>query len=190
MWTREESDNYRVGTSLIRSYFVGVWFFGDPSNLVFTFYPLPLILYLWQFDLRKELRCAVILSIYNYMCTTISGEDNIWTDLHIPCTSQLVLRRLVITKPLRSGDVEKCFHSVTKLLNCTKIIRHIHPRSLFNTTVFCALPLVQIGFRIINYACTIACLLFRIPYRQDTGSSKLLKTHFEQISLQDVNCGR
>lgn len=50
----------------------------DHNNLIFLFDPLAVVDDMSQSSLRKVLRWAVNLSVYNYTCYHIKVEDNIW----------------------------------------------------------------------------------------------------------------
>ena len=53
----------------------------DRNNLIFLFDPLSVVSDLSQTTLRKVLRWAVLLSMYNYTCFHIKGANNVWADL-------------------------------------------------------------------------------------------------------------
>ena len=53
----------------------------DHNNLIFLFDPLSVVADMSQTTLRKVLRWAVRLSLYQYTCFHITGEDNVWADL-------------------------------------------------------------------------------------------------------------
>lgn len=53
-----------------------------------------------QTKTRKVLRWAIRLSLYNYVCIHISGNDSVWADLMNRWTIAATIRRLVIIPPL------------------------------------------------------------------------------------------
>ncbi len=75
----------------------------DHNNLIFIFNPLSLLQDLNLSSLKNVLRCAVILSWFDYVCHHISGIENVWADLlgrwSVP---RLLLRRILTIPPLVS----------------------------------------------------------------------------------------
>lgn len=53
----------------------------DYSNVIFLFHTLALIEDWSQSSLRKVLRSAVKLSVYNYTCDLVKCKENVWADL-------------------------------------------------------------------------------------------------------------
>lgn len=49
----------------------------DHNNLIFLFDPISVVSDMSQITLRKVLRWAVRLSVYNYTCFHIKGDDNV-----------------------------------------------------------------------------------------------------------------
>ena len=78
----------------------------DHNNLIFLFDPLSVVPDLSQTTLRKVLRWAVRLSIYNYTCFHIKGSDNVWADLLGRWSAPSTVRRLVHIPELPSSSAE------------------------------------------------------------------------------------
>lgn len=107
-WNVLEKEGFAVVASLTRLHWLtatpsGFDLFTDHNNLVFIFDPLSLIPDLSQSCVRKVLRWAVRLSIYNYVCYHISGEDNVWADLLGRWSAVPIVRRLLFIPPLLSS---------------------------------------------------------------------------------------
>ena len=120
-WSILEKEAYAILATLERMHWIaatpsGFDLYTDHNNLIFLFDPLSVVPDLSQTTLRKVLRWAVRLSIYNYTCFHIKGTDNVWADLlgrwSAPCyrteissypgTSILFCGRLSNGLPLRS----------------------------------------------------------------------------------------
>lgn len=50
----------------------------DHNNLIFLFDPFYVVEEMYQSSLRKVLRWALKLSVYNYTCYHIKGKENVW----------------------------------------------------------------------------------------------------------------
>lgn len=55
--------------------------FSDYNNLIYIFDPTSVVTDISQPPIRKVLRWAIRLSVYNCNCVHINGEDNVWADL-------------------------------------------------------------------------------------------------------------
>ena len=86
----------------------GLDLFTEHNNLIFLFDPLAVVPDLSQTSLRKVLRWAVRLSMYNYTCFHIKGTDNVWADLLGRWSAGHTIRRLIrITElPTTSKDFD------------------------------------------------------------------------------------
>lgn len=104
-WSTIEKEAYAVLASVERSHWLtacpaGFDLFTDHKNLVFLFDPTALMPDISQGTLRKVLRWAVRMSLYNYTCIHIPGDANIWADLLTRWAIPLTIRRLVSIPPL------------------------------------------------------------------------------------------
>lgn len=81
--------------------------FTDHNNLIFIFDPLSIVPDLSQSSLKKVLLWAVRMSIYNYTCVHISGEDNVWADLLGRWSAPKTIRRLIHLPVLPSSSSEE-----------------------------------------------------------------------------------
>lgn len=84
LWNFLEKEAYAVLCTLTHLQLLsatpsGLDLFTDHNNLVFVLIPSRLSDFS-RASTCKELRCAVRLSIYNYVCYNISGGDNVWAD--------------------------------------------------------------------------------------------------------------
>lgn len=75
--------------------------------MVFISNPLSLLPDLSQSSVHKVLRRAVRLSIYNYVCHHISGENNVWADLLRRWSLLPSVRHLLAIQPLTSSADEE-----------------------------------------------------------------------------------
>lgn len=77
----------------------------DHNKLIFLFDPLSVVPDLSATSTRKVLRWAVRLSMYNYTCYHIKGDENVWADL-LPrwSTTQTTVRRIVRVPELPSSS--------------------------------------------------------------------------------------
>lgn len=85
-WSILEKEVYVILATVDRMHWAlattcGFDLFTDHNNLIFIFDPLSIMPDLSQSSLKKVLRWAVRMSIYNYTCVHISGEENVWADL-------------------------------------------------------------------------------------------------------------
>ena len=85
-WSILEKEAYAILATLDRMYWIaatpdGFDLVTDHNNLIFLFDPLSVMPDMTQTSLRKVLRWAVRLSVYNYTCFHIKGTDNVWADL-------------------------------------------------------------------------------------------------------------
>lgn len=85
-WSTVEKEAFAVLNTLDRMHWLvtnpdGFDLYTDHNNLIFLFDPLSVVPDLSQTSLRKVLRWAVRLSIYQYTCYHIKGEENVWADL-------------------------------------------------------------------------------------------------------------
>lgn len=78
----------------------------DHNNLIFIFDPLSLMPDLSLSSVRKVLRWAVRLGMYNYVCMHIRGEENVWADLLGRWSAPPIVRRLISIPPLLSASAE------------------------------------------------------------------------------------
>lgn len=85
----------------------GLDHFTDHNNLIFLFDPMAVVPGMAQTTLRKVLRWAVRLSMYNYKCYHIKGEANVVADLLTRWSvSAPTVRRLVRIPELPSACAE------------------------------------------------------------------------------------
>lgn len=93
--------------------------FKDHNNLIVLFDPLSVVPDPSQTTLRKALRWAVRLSLYQYRCYHITGEDTVWADLltrwsTVPST----VRRLICIAELPSAcAADLDWHSPAEIAN-------------------------------------------------------------------------
>ena len=85
-WSVLEKEAFAVLHTLDRMHWLvtnpdGFDLYTDHNNLIFLFDPLSVVPDMSQTTLRKVLRWAVRLSLYQYTCFHITGEDNVWADL-------------------------------------------------------------------------------------------------------------
>lgn len=85
-WSVFEKEAFAVMATLDRMH----WLVADPqgfdlftghNNLIYIFDPTFIVTDISQTTIRKVLRWAVRLSVYNYVCIHIAGDDNVWADL-------------------------------------------------------------------------------------------------------------
>ena len=108
-WAIIEKEVYAVLASLERMHWLaatpdGFDLYTDHNNLIFLFDPLSVVPDLSQTTLRKVLRWAVRLSMYNYTCFHIKGADNVWADLLGRWSVTTTIRRLVRIPELPSSS--------------------------------------------------------------------------------------
>ena len=99
-WATMEKEAFAVLATLGRMHWIvatpeGFDLYTDHNNLIFLFDPLFVVADLSQGTLRKVLRWAVKLSMYNYTCFHIKGLDNVWADLLGRWSAPRTVRRLV-----------------------------------------------------------------------------------------------
>jgi len=85
-WSILEKEAFAIMATTERMHWIlsdaqGFDIFTDHNNLVFIFDPLSVLRDISISSLKKVLRWAVRLSIYNYTCIHIPGADNVWADL-------------------------------------------------------------------------------------------------------------
>lgn len=103
-WSTVEKEAYAVMASVDRAHWLasctdGFDLFTDHNNLIFIFDPIAVKPDINQAATRKVLRWAVRLSNYQYVCSHISGKDNVWADLLTRWSAPLTIRRLVTIPP-------------------------------------------------------------------------------------------
>ena len=108
-WSTLEKEAFSIMATIERMHWIasiptGFDLYTDHNNLVFLFDPLSLAPDLSQSSLRKVIRWAVRLCIYNYACIHISGDDNVWADLLSRWFPQRTIRRLIHIPPLPSAS--------------------------------------------------------------------------------------
>ena len=108
-WSTYEKEAYAIMASTKRMHWIlasadGFDLYTDHNNLVFTFDPLAVAPDLSISSVKKVLRWAVRLSIYNYVCFHIKGSDNVWADLISRWMPKATLRRLIFIPPLLSSQ--------------------------------------------------------------------------------------
>ena len=106
-WSVLEKEAYAVLATLERMHWVvatpeGFDLYTDHNDLVFLFDPLSIVPDLSQTTIRKVLRWAVRLSMYNYTCFHIKGAENVWADLLGRWSVRSTVRRLVTIPELPS----------------------------------------------------------------------------------------
>ena len=85
-WSTIEKEAFAAIATIERLHWIAATSAGfdlhtDHNNLVFLFDPLAVVPDMSQTTARKVLRWAVKLSLYNYVCIHVRGEDNVWADL-------------------------------------------------------------------------------------------------------------
>lgn len=110
-WSILEKEAYAAVASLERMHWLaatpaGFDLYTDHNNLIFLFDPLSVVPDLSQTSLRKVLRWAVRLSMYNYTCFHIRGADNVWADLLGRWAAPTTIRRIVRIPELPSSSTE------------------------------------------------------------------------------------
>jgi len=108
-WPIIEKEAYAVIATLDRLHWIaatqsGFDLYTDHRNLIFLFDPLSVVPDLSQTSIRKVLRWAVRLSIYNYTCVHIKGTDNVWADLLGRWSAAPTVRRIVHIPELPSSS--------------------------------------------------------------------------------------
>lgn len=108
-WSILEKEAYAILATMDRMHWVlatpcGFDLFTDHNNLIFIFDPLSIMPDLSQSSLKKVLRWAVRMSIYNYTCVHISGEENVWADLLGRWSAPKTIRRLISIPALPSSS--------------------------------------------------------------------------------------
>lgn len=108
-WSTLEKEAFAILASLERMHWLaatpsGFDLYTDHNNLIFIFDPLSLMPDLSQTAVRKVLRWAVRMSIYNYVCIHIKGEDNVWADLLGRWSAPPTLRRIIKIPVLASSS--------------------------------------------------------------------------------------
>lgn len=74
------------------------------NNLILIFEPLSIFQDFSNLIVRRMLRWAVLLSIYNYVCPGISGNDNVWADLLERWAAQSILQLMIsVSMPLATS---------------------------------------------------------------------------------------
>ena len=139
-WSTLEKEAFAVMNTLDRMHWLvstieGFDLFTDHNNLVFLFDPLAVVPDLSQTSLRKVLRWAVKLSIYNYICYHIKGEDNVWADLLTRwSTGKTTIRRLVHIPELCSSCSEDFdWPTLTNVADVQKKVLSSKPEGLTKT---------------------------------------------------------
>ena len=110
-WSTLEKEAFAVMATTDRMHWIlatpdGFDLYTDHQNLIFLFDPLAIVPDLSMSSLRKVLRWAVRLTMYNYTCVHIKGVDNVWADIIGRWSQPCVIRRLVkiSEKPSSSAD--------------------------------------------------------------------------------------
>lgn len=108
-WSTLEKEAFAIMATVDRMHWVlatpdGFDLFTDHHNLIFLFDPLAVVPDMSQTSLRKVLRWAVRLSMYNYTCVHIKGVDNVWADLLGRWSVPSTIRRLVHIPVLPSSS--------------------------------------------------------------------------------------
>ena len=135
-WSTLEKEAYAVLASLSRSHWItatpsGFDLYTDQNNLVFLFDPLYVVPDRSQTSLRKVLRWAVRLSVYNYTCFHIKGADNLWADLLGRWSAPVTVRRLVQIPELpSSASPEFEWPTVTTLVTAQQEFKDERPANL------------------------------------------------------------
>ena len=113
-WSILEKEAFAIMSTLDKIHWVlagaqGFDLFTDHSNLVFIFDPLAVCPDISQSSLKKVLRWAIRLSMYNYVCIHILGTENVWADLlgrwSAPQTN--IVQRIVCIPPLPTASAEE-----------------------------------------------------------------------------------
>jgi RNase H-like domain found in reverse transcriptase/Integrase zinc binding domain len=107
-WSVLEKEAFAVMATLERMHWLaatpdGFYLYTDHNNVVFIFDPLSVVPDLSQTSLRKVLRWAVRLSMYNYTCM---GTDNVWADSLGRWSAPVTVNRLVKIPALPSSAAE------------------------------------------------------------------------------------
>ena len=111
-WSTIEKESFAIIASVKRLHWLlappeGFDIYTDHNNLIFIFDPLHVLPDLFQSSVKKVLRLAVMLSLYNYTCVHLKGQDNVWADLLTRWSTPVrTIRRLVYIPPLLSAENE------------------------------------------------------------------------------------
>jgi len=110
-WSTLEKEAYAIMATTERMHWIlsdsaGFDIFTDHNNLVFMFDPLSVLRDISLSSLKKVLRWAVRLSIYNYTCIHIPGTENVWADLLSRWAVPNMVRRIIRVPLLPSAASE------------------------------------------------------------------------------------
>ncbi len=135
-WSILEKEAYAIVAATNRMHWVlavpeGFDLYTDHNNLIFIFDPLSMIPDLSLGSVRKVLRWAVQMSIYNYVVHHICGLDNVWADLLGRWSANPTIRRIVQIPPLVSAsDKEFNWPSESEVALTQKNNSSSRPKSL------------------------------------------------------------
>lgn len=99
-WSTLEKEALAVMALIERSHWLvscpdGFDLFTDHNNFTSIFDRIAVMPDIGQATTRKVLHWTVRLSLYNYVCMHISGDDNVWADLMTRWKIPTTIRRLV-----------------------------------------------------------------------------------------------
>ena len=136
-WSTLEKEAYAILASLERMHWLvstpdGFDLYTDHNNIIFIFDPLALKPDLAQSSVKKVLRWAVRMSMYNYVCMHIKGADNVWADLLGRWSATPKVRRIISIPPLVSTqDKEFEWPSDTEIARLQSKHAATRPESVF-----------------------------------------------------------
>ena len=98
---------------------VGFDIYTDHNNIVFIFDPLSVSPNLSLSSVKRVLRWAVQMSMYNYVCFHIKGADNVWADLISRWMPVRLITKLIFIPPLLSSSSENFeWQSNREIIKC------------------------------------------------------------------------
>jgi len=110
-WSTLEKEAYAIMATTERMHWIlsdsaGFDIYTDHNNLVFIFDPLSVLRDISLSSLKKVLRWAVRLSVYNYTCIHIPGSENVWADLLSRWAVPNIVRRIIRVPALPSSSAD------------------------------------------------------------------------------------
>lgn len=123
-WTVIEKEAYAIIDSLERMHWLaagapGFDLFTDHKKLVLIFDPLSIVPDLSQTAIRKLIRWAVAISMYNYTCIHIDGTDNVWADLLGRWADPSTVRQIVQVPELPSSSESEFTWPIAETIRST-----------------------------------------------------------------------
>lgn len=108
-WSILEKEAFAILASLHRMHWLvatpeGFDICTDNHNIIFIFDPLSLMPHLSQSSIKKVMRWAVLMNMYNYACIHMPAVDNVWADLLGRWSAPPSIRRIISVPPLVSSQ--------------------------------------------------------------------------------------